>query len=554
MPFDQSNSTLSDAIAKLEALPNLPDVRRRDLISAITRIATFLNRAPSDLPTDAPSLRAVLATIHPTQAGISAKSLSNVKANLAKALQISRFIPRDLPKMDRTPGWETFFQSTSAKHQEWALARFAAYCCSRGMEPDAVTDAVMKGFQSYLDARVLNKDPAKLCKEMAQTWNGIVNRNTLPLTQLSYDPNPQYRCLPLTSYPLTLQNEIANYLKQRAVVDEFDIAAPDDFLKPTSLRNTEAHIRQFLDALVGAGQNPDQMTRLTDVVSAEKLAVGLMAHNKRRGRKGPSASLHNITATLIVIARNHLKLDQAELNKMREIKKKASVKHKGMTAKNSKRLMQFNDSMNLIRLVTLPDVLMQHALANKNNRTSALMAMYAAAIAILFSCPVRAENLATIDTQRHLITNRNGNHTIYNVRIEGTEVKNEQPIEFRMTHAHSAILHQYMTTFRAQISEVRGTALFPQKRDGLPRSAANFSNGLMAQIYRETGIKINTHLFRHLTAKIYLDRNPGHYEMVRQMLKHKNIQTTIKFYAEFSSQRAHDTFSAILSEFGGSRD
>lgn len=207
-----------------------------------------------------------------------------------------------------------------------------------------------------------------------------------------------------------------------------------------------------------------------------------------------------------------------------------------------------------MRLVTPPDDLMQRALANQDSRTSALMAMNAAAITVLFSCPVRAENLATLDTERHLIANRNGNHTVYNVRIEGTDVKNEQPIEFRLTHANSAIVHRYITTFRPQISEVRGTALFPQKSDGLPRSAANFSNGLMAQIYRETGIKINTHLFRHLTAKIYLDRNPGHYEMVRQMLKHKNIQTTIKFYAEFSSQRAHDTFSAILSEFGGSRD
>jgi hypothetical protein len=64
-----------------------------------------------------------------------------------------------------------------------------------------------------------------------------------------------------------------------------------------------------------------------------------MSHSYWHG----GASLHNITATLIVIARNHLQLDQVELDKMRRIKKKASIKHKGMTAKNSKRLMQFNE-------------------------------------------------------------------------------------------------------------------------------------------------------------------------------------------------------------------
>jgi hypothetical protein len=31
--------------------------------------------------------------------------------------------------------------------------------------------------------------------------------------------------------------------------------------------------------------------------------------------------------------------------------------------------------------------------------------------------------------------------------------------------------------------------------------------------------------------KIFLDRNPGQYEVVRQLLGHKDIQTTIAFYA-----------------------
>ena len=52
-----------------------------------------------------------------------------------------------------------------------------AYCCFRGIEPDAVNDTVMTEFKAYLDVRLLGKDPAKLCKEMAQTWNAVVKRN-----------------------------------------------------------------------------------------------------------------------------------------------------------------------------------------------------------------------------------------------------------------------------------------------------------------------------------------------------------------------------------------
>jgi hypothetical protein len=32
-------------------------------------------------------------------------------------------------------------------------------------------------------------------------------------------------------------------------------------------------------------------------------------------------------------------------------------------------------------------------------------------------------------------------------------------------------------------------------------------------------------------AKIFLDRNPGQYEVVRLLLGHKSVQTTIAFYA-----------------------
>lgn len=250
MPFDQSVTSLADVITKLEALPNLPDTRRRDLISAINRISKFLNRVPADLPTDAPALRGILATIHPAQAGISAKSLANVKANLAKALSVTRVFPRGLPAAARTASWAAFFEHAGAKHQEWALARFAAYCCSRRLEPDDVCDAVMSAFLAYLDQRHLGKDPAKICKAMTQTWNGIVERNNLSFAKLTPAPNPQYRCRPLTHYPLTLQVEIAKYLKRRTITDPFSKHRSLKPLRPTSVRNAEAHIRQFLDALV----------------------------------------------------------------------------------------------------------------------------------------------------------------------------------------------------------------------------------------------------------------------------------------------------------------
>ncbi len=554
MPFDHSSTSLADVITELEALPTLSTTRRRDLISAITRTATFLNRAPTDLPTDAPTLRTVLATIHPAQAGISAKSLANIKANLAAALRITRFAPRNLPKVEHTATWTAFLQHASGDHQIHALSRFVGYCCRKGIDPDGVTDVVMAGFRSYLDTRLLAKDPSKLCKEMVWTWNGIVKREALPLTTLTTTVNPRYRCRPLKDYPAAVQAEIADYLEGRAEVGLFDPDGPDQALRPTSLRNTKAHLTQFFDALVNAGTDPAQITGLADVVSAAHMRVAFKAHIDRTGVPLKSGTLQNIAATLVVIARVHLKVQPKELDAMLGVKKRVSTNPKSITAKNSQRLMQFNNWENVVRLAALPEVLMDRAKSGATNRTTALSAMHAVALSILLSCPMRMANLASLDLDRHLTSYRTGSHTMYSIRIEGADVKNHEPIEIQLSGANSAILHRYITKFRNVVTEAQSTALFPTKGDGLPRAPGNLSGELTALVYRETGLVINPHLFRHFAAKIYLDANPGHYETVRQLLRHKNVQTTINFYSELTCQHAHDSYSAVLNKFGGRRD
>ena len=51
-------------------------------------------------------------------------------------------------------------------------------------------------------------------------------------------------------------------------------------------------------------------------------------------------------------------------------------------------------------------------------------------------------------------------------------------------------------------------------------------------------MKITPHQFRHLAAKIALDANPGAYELVRQLLGHKNLRTTTNNYAGIDTRRA----------------
>lgn len=547
--------TLADALTAIETHDGLTPNQRRDMASAINRVATYLNRSPADLRIDPPALRLALAKIHPVQVGISAKSLANVKSALSNALQTVGYLPSKEPKVEPSVAWQNFLSNCSAPHQGHALSRLITYCSNRDIEPTDLTDAVMMDFQSHLDGRLLAKDPAKLCKELAQSWNGIVKRNNLPLAQLSYEKGKQHRCLPLTAYPESLQKEIEGYLGKLAHDDIFDEDGPDKPLKPLSLRNTKAHLTQFLDGLASAGTAPDEFTCLAHVVTAAKMKIAFRAIRDRSGHNSIPKGLYNIAATLMAVARHHLKAAPEDLEAIAKIKRKVAPTETGMSDKNRERLIQFNDWENIVALLTLPEALAERAKEKPPSRSSALLAMHAAAISILLSCPVRAKNLASLDLDRNLIPHRKGTQTSYTIRIDGDEVKNGEPIEARLNARHSKVLYSYITKFRPLVSDVPGTALFPKQSDGKPRDPANFGSDLKALIFRGTGLTVHAHLFRHITAKLYLREAPGSFEAVRQMLRHRKLQTTMDYYAEFSNHWSHEHYDEkVLSKWGGSHD
>ena len=49
---------------------------------------------------------------------------------------------------------------------------------------------------------------------------------------------------------------------------------------------------------------------------------------------------------------------------------------------------------------------------------------------------------------------------------------------------------------------------------------------------------LTPHQFRHLSAKVLLDAEPGSFETVKQLLGHKSLKTTVGAYAGIDSRRA----------------
>ena len=75
-------------------------------------------------------------------------------------------------------------------------------------------------------------------------------------------------------------------------------------------------------------------------------------------------------------------------------------------------------------------------------------------------------------------------------------------------------------------------------RDGTPKSSRSIATLITTYASKRAGIVMSPHQFRHLSAKVLLDAQPGAFEIVRQLLGHKNQQTTVNAYAGIDSRRA----------------
>jgi len=546
----QPTVTLATVRDRLRVDPALTDLQKRDMISAISRVSTYLHRPPEDIPAAVPQLRRMLADIHPVQVGITARALANVKSTLAAALRHTGHLPAS-GRRPRSAAWRAFFGVAKSKYQMVHLSRFADFCGVRRIEPDQVSDATLVQFRAYLDARLLGKDPDSLCAETAGTWNSVARQQPTPFTPLTAHRHTRYRSRPLTSYSQGLQDDLQAHIDRLSHKDIFEEGGPNKPLRPMTLRNIRTLVRQYLSALSEAGADPETFTSLREVVSADRIRRATQIITARRKEDCESQTMYNILAVLLAIARYHLHLPEEEIRKIKGLKARSKPIKVCMAAKSSLRLHQFNDYQNVIRLVNMPASLMSLADDNPDQKSAPLRAMYAAAICILLACPMRIANLSSLDLDRHIFANGTGRGLRYTIRIDASEVKNAAHIEVVLTERDSQLLHHYILRYRHRLAS-GSRALFPRRGDGEARLPGNMGQALTAEIFRQSGLRMNPHLFRHFAAFLYLKERPGDFETVRQLLKHKKLGTTVNFYALLSNRWAHEHYQeAVLNKHQG---
>ncbi|MBX9738947.1 MAG: tyrosine-type recombinase/integrase, partial [Beijerinckiaceae bacterium] len=206
-------------------------------------------------------------------------------------------------------------------------------------------------------------------------------------------------------------------------------------------------------------------------------------------------------------------------------------------------LQPFQSEAVVRRFVNLPFVV--QAEIKRGRMTpgrAAERAFAAAAIAILTVAPIRIKNLRDIEIGKHLRVH--GDRLV--LSFDEHEVKNAVHLSFEFERPTADLLRWYIDQHRPRLNPTGSAFLFPGLNGG-PRSDCGMSAPIAKEMRKSLGLEVNPHLFRHISAKIFLDRHPGQWETVRQLLGHKSIATTMRFYAEFDRTVAAKLYQKVVT-------
>jgi integrase len=539
---DNSNGnglTLQDVLEGLVRNSSLSVTRLRDLRSAVTCFAALVDSSPPHVALDVAAIRSVLDLMVPIQAKVSRKRWVNLRSDLAAAIAASGLLPMlKTSRIELSESWTSLLGQTQDRRMTDGLSRFARWASERQIAPRDVDREVVDRFVAELHSASLVRKIAELGQTIVRSWNRLAEifpEEGLRPIKVRRRVNGPAR-LPWQDLAKSFRQDAEGYLEWAAVPDPLDENARRTPLAPRTIHLRKDHLHSAVSAAVAAGVDGRQLVSLRSLVELDIFKKILRHRWEEEGRK-LTAYTHGVAGSLIAIAKEWVRVPPDALAALKATRQKLGVLPIGLTDKNKNALRQFNDKRLLARLVNLPDKLWRDLSGKlKTSRREFIDLQSALATDILLVAPVRMKNLAEMKFDEHIQWPQGqGKPAI--ILFKSEETKNRIPLEFDLPLSLSDRLHTYRNKIAPTVTGRRPDHLFVTWR-GKPRTQAAIALAIEKTVLKYVGVRLTPHQFRHLAAKIVLDENPGAYELVRELMGHKNMQTTTNFYAGIDTRRA----------------
>jgi hypothetical protein len=322
-------------------------------------------------------------------------------------------------------------------------------------------------------------------------------------------------------------------------------------LKPSTLRQRRVELLAAARMAVKQGVPLKSLNSMSALLAPEVAEKVLDAYWRRNG-EDPKQFTINLACRFLAIAKETKCLDEEACDRLDQMRRDLEDHRRGgLTDKNIAFIRQVLTPGVWGRVVKLPLAMMAAARRMQHAPIrAAVTAQLAVAIAILTAAPVRLANLTAIRLGTNLIK-PDGPTSNYWLVFPDYDVKNRVRLEYPLEPYLTRLIDEYVHAFRPTLLRGRNEDwLFPGRCGGVKHEVC-LSGQITKRIFKETALKMTVHQFRHAAGAIILKRRPGEYELVRRLLGHRNVQTTVNAYVGLENIQASEIFSKIVMEHLG---
>jgi integrase len=542
-----------DGIAIIAAAEELPEQKRRHWTTSLRQIAKMLDKALEVIPARYSAVSAELAQLHHVPAGVTAKTLANHRSNTKAALlwlTREKGIPEHGAPLTRA--WEELRGKVSHPLVRYRLSSLMRFCSANNIAPLEVAESTIDRFTDYRSRSAKPADGA-FRRLLARAWNSNVGKIPGWPTRVLIEPaiKPSVE-VAWEDFPKGLRRDVDRYLDGFNRVRRSRTGKRIRPLRPSTIRTRRAELAAAARMAVKTGVPITTLTSLSALLAPEVAEKVLDAYWRQNGET-PKAFTIDLASRFLAIAKETKCIDDAACDRLDQMRRDLEDERRGgLTDKNSAFLRQVLTPGAWDRVVNLPKEMMEMARSQRSYAPvrAAVTAQLAVAIAILSVAPIRLGNLTAIILGANLIK-PDGSDSNYWLVFPDYDVKNRIRLEYPLEPYLTRFIDEYVYDFRPILLRGRNENwLFPGQRGGA-KGKISFSGQITKRIYQATGLRMTVHQFRHAAGALILQRRPGEYELVRRVLGHRNVQTTINAYVGLENIQASEIFSEIVRQHMG---
>lgn len=539
--------TLADVAAFIAANENLTKQQSAQMRSDINSFARVLGKSPATIIAEAPVIRSLRGKAQWKLVGLTESRWRNVISSVGRAMALAGVnVHRSRRNLPLDPDWEDLLALLPGERLHRDLTRFAGWCTALRVPPGKVSVEVFAIFLHYLQEECLQLQPRERWHVARRAWNRASEAVPgWPQLQVPVGKNERWSARPWTAFPAPLVKALEAY---RAHVTTDNLFEDDHrAIKPISADNYIQRLKVYASMLIDNGEPIERFCNLDAFIDPDLVTQGLRLIVGNRTIPQASPATSSTCNALLSVAR-YLSADPEVIKLISKRADQLRYVRTGMTEKNKRRLTPLKDPKVKHRLLQLPqDIFAELHKVKQPTFKQALRFQLAVLLEVFINAPVRIKNAAELDIDAHIYRPPGGGYKDWRLAIPAGEVKNEMPIDFKLSPEAAALIDLYLKRFRPVISSEPGTALFPSGT-GKQKTPSHLAKQFRRFIYRELGLEMNAHLMRHFVVYVFLTANPGQYEVARRLMVHKSIETTVRIYADFENEQALDVYTDMIHE------